>query len=301
MQAEIARRAAERDIARQEAESEIELARELGRTDWAKHGRPEQQLPPGDWLTWLLLAGRGSGKTRTGSEAIRAFVCGPTPLSAGRYSRIALIAETSADARDVMVEGPSGLLSVHPTSFRPIFQPSKRRITWPNGAVATLYNAVEPDQLRGPQHDAAWADELAKWAYAEETWNQLQFGLRLGARPRQIVTTTPRPIPIVRRLIAAADTVTTRGHTLDNSANLAPSFLTKIMERYEGTRLGRQELAAEIIDDAPGALWTRTVIDQANWKREIPDFQRVVVAVDPSGARGADDEGADSIGIVVVA
>ena len=298
MQAEIARRAAERDVARKASESEIELAREIDRTNWARLARPEQRTPEGDWLTWLLLAGRGFGKSRTGAEAIRAFVCGPTPLTAGRYSRVALIAETSADARDVMVEGPSGLLSIHPSAFRPIFQPSKRRLTWPNGAVATLYNAVEPDQLRGPQHDLAWCDELAKWAYAEEAWDQLQFGLRLGARPRQIVTTTPRPIPIIRKLIKAADTVITRGHTLDNRANLAPSFLTKIMERYDGTRLGRQELAAEVIDDVPGALWTRETIDRARAPVILPDMERIVVAVDPSGARGSDDDGADSIGIV---
>lgn len=300
VQAEIARRAAERDIARHARDAEFELAREIERTNWARVGRPEQQVPLGDWLTWLLLAGRGFGKSRTGAEAIRSFVCGPTPLAAGRYARVALIAETSADARDVMVEGPSGLLAIHPTAFRPNFQPSKRRLTWPNGAVATLYNAVEPDQLRGPQHDLAWCDELAKWAYAEQTWDQLQFGLRLGARPRQIVTTTPRPIPIIRKLTAASDTVTTRGHTLDNSGNLAPSFLTKIMARYEGTRLGRQELAAEVIDDVPGALWTRDMIDKARKPVKLPDMARVVVAVDPSGARGADDERADAIGIVVV-
>lgn len=299
VQAEIARRAAERDIARQARDSEFELARELQRTNWAKIGRPEQQIPPGDWLTWLLLAGRGFGKSRTGAEAIRAFVCGPTPLTGGRYGRIALIAETSADARDVMVEGPSGLLAIHPTAFRPKFEPSKRRLTWPNGASATLFNAIEPDQLRGPQFDLAWADELAKWSYADEAWDQLQFGLRLGARPRQIVTTTPRPIPIIRKLLAAPDTIPTRGHTLDNRGNLAPSFLTKIMERYQGTRLGRQELAAEVIDDIPGALWTRTMIDQARAAVALPDMARVVVAIDPSGARDANDEGADSIGIVV--
>ena len=313
MQAEIARRAAERDIARQAAESEIELARELGRTDWAKHGRPEQQLPPGDWLTWLVLAGRGFGKTRVGAETGRALVCGPTPLSAGRYSRIALVAETSADGRDVMVEGQSGLLSVHPTAFRPTYYPSKRRLIWPNGAIATLYNATEPDQLRGPQSDFAWCDELAKWAapkpgsearsLGQDTWDNLQFGLRLrgpsGERPRQIVTTTPRPIPLIRRLIAAADTTVTRGNTMDNAANLAPSFLEKIVQRYQGTRLGRQELNAEIIDDVPGALWTREMIDKALTPITLPDMARVVVAIDPSGARSADDERADSIGIVV--
>lgn len=267
--------------------------------DWKFWGRPDQQLPVGDWLTWLVLAGRGWGKTRTGSETIRSLVCGSTPLGKGAYSRVALVAETAADARDVMLEGDSGLLAVHPKNFRPLYEPSKRRVTWPNGAVATLYNATEPDQLRGPQHDAAWADELAKWQYAEETWDMLQFGLRLGSRPRQIITTTPRPIPVLRRIMASLTTTVTRGSTLDNRSNLASSFFTQVVARYEGTRLGRQELNAEILDDVPGALWTREMIDAARKPVVVPDMARIVVAVDPSGARSADDEAADSIGIVV--
>jgi phage terminase large subunit-like protein len=145
--------------------------------DWEFWARPNQLIPKGDWLTWLLLAGRGFGKTRSAAEAVRALVCGATPLAAGKHARIALVAETAADARDVMVEGESGLLAVHPQEFRPLYEPSKRRLTWPNGALATLYNAVEPDQLRGPQHSLAWCDELAKWRYAQETWDMLQFGL----------------------------------------------------------------------------------------------------------------------------
>ena len=230
------------------------------------------------------------------------MVCGDTPLARGRYERIALVAETGADARDVMVEGESGLLAVHPRSFRPLYQSSKRRVTWPNGAIATLYNATEPDQLRGPQHDFAWSDELAKWAYAQETWDQLQFGLRLGVHPRQIVTTTPRPIQIVRDLVKrdGQDVVVTRGRTLDNRANLAPSFIANIMNRYQGTRLGRQELNAEILDEIPGAMWTRAMFDVDGFRRSRPDgMSRIVVAIDPSGARGADDDAADSIGIVV--
>ncbi len=172
--------------------------------DWRCWARAGQRAPEGDWHIWLILAGRGAGKTRCGAEWVRECVCGPTPLGGGAYKRIALVAETAADARDVIVEGPGGLLAIHPPGFRPKFEKSKRRLTWPNGAVATLYNATEPDQLRGPQHDAAWCDELAKWRYAQETWDMLQFGLRIGERPRQVITTTPRPIPLIRDLIARA-------------------------------------------------------------------------------------------------
>lgn len=264
--------------------------------DWQFWARPNQLPPAGSWLTWLVLAGRGFGKTRCGSEWVRSVACGQTPLAAGTHRRIAIVAETAADARDVMVEGESGILSVHPPDFRPLYEPSKRRLTWPNGAVATLYNAVEPDQLRGPQHDAAVCDELAKWRYARETWDQLQFGLRLG-HPRQVVTTTPRPIPLLKEIIAAPNTAVTRGSTFDNRANLAPAFLAEVTRRYEGTRLGRQELNAEILDDLPGALWTREVIDKAR-VRQAPDLQRIVVAIDPSGTGGDSDDG-DSIGIVI--
>lgn len=224
------------------------------------------------------------------------MVCGASPLAKGQYHRIALVAETSADARDVMVEGESGVLSVHPKDFRPLYEPSKRRLTWPNGAVASLYNATEPDQLRGPQHDLGWADELAKWAYARETWDQLQFGLRLGDHPRVAITTTPRPLPLIREIMADEKTVMTRGSTLDNKTNLAGSFIRQIMIKYEGTRLGRQELDAELLDDVPGALWTRDALDLTRVK-VAPEMSRVVVAIDPSGTDG-DDEG-DDVGIVV--
>lgn len=224
------------------------------------------------------------------------IACGQMPLAAGTHHRIALVAETAADARDVMVEGDSGILSVHPPDFRPLYEPSKRRLTWPNGAIATLYNAVEPDQLRGPQHDASWSDELAKWRYARETWDQLQFGMRLGA-PRQVITTTPRPIAVLKEILASSSTVITRGSTYDNKANLAPSFIVEVIKKYEGTRLGRQELKAEILDDVPGALWRRDDLDSKR-ATKAPDLQRIVVAVDPSGTKGQSDEG-DSIGIVV--
>ena len=269
------------------------------RTFWPLHARPAQLAPPGNWLTWLILAGRGFGKTRTGAEWIRQNVCGPTPLQGGKYRNIAVIAETAADARDVMIEGPSGILAVHPKDFRPLYEPSKRRITWPNGTSATVFNATEPDQLRGPEHDLAWGDELCKWAYARETFDQMMFGLRQGNPPRCLITTTPRPIPVLRDIVADEATVITKGITLDNADNLAPSFVRTIRRKYEGTRLGRQEIMAEILDDYPGALWTRLVLDDCRVKKEkLPDMARVVVGVDPSGTSGDDDEGAD-IGIVV--
>ena len=263
---------------------------------WDFWARPNQLEPEGDWTTWLILAGRGFGKTRTGSETIRRWVCGDTPLAPGRCHKIALVAETASDARDVMVEGPAGLLACHSKDFRPTYYPSKRSVEWPNGAQAILFNAVEPDQLRGPQFDAAWCDELAKWRYAAETWDQLQFGLRLGLHPRQIVTTTPRPIPVVRRLINDPNTVVTKGRTHDNSPNLAAPFLRQIEERYGGTRLGRQEIEGEVLDDMPGALWNRELID-GNRRLESPDFDRIVVAVDPAATSGED---ADETGIVAV-
>ena len=264
--------------------------------NWEFWARPNQLEPEGLWTTWLILAGRGFGKTRTGAETIRKWVCGDTPLSPGRCSRIALVAETAPDARDVMVEGPAGLLACHPKDFRPTYFPSKRSVEWPNGAQAILFNAVEPDQLRGPQFDAAWCDELAKWRYAQETWDQLQFGLRLGEHPRQIVTTTPRPIPVVRYLVKDPDCVVTRGRTYDNADNLAAPFLKQVEERYGGTRLGRQELEGEILEDIPGALWSRTLID-ANRVKEAPSLERVIVAVDPAASS---EEGSDENGIVVV-
>lgn len=198
----------------------------------------------------------------------------------------------------MLVEGESGILAVHPKDFRPMYEPSKRRLTWPNGATGTLYNATEPDQLRGPQHDAAWCDELAKWQYVRETWDQLQFGMRLGQHPQQVITTTPRPLPLIKEIMAMREPQcrVTRGTTMDNAVNLAPSFMQQIIERYEGTRLGRQELNAEILDDVPGALWTRAMID-ANRVAEQPEMARVVVAIDPSGTDGKDE--GDDVGIVV--
>lgn len=263
---------------------------------WDFWARPNQLEPEGDWTTWLILAGRGFGKTRTGAETIRDWVCGDTPLSPGRCKHIALVAETASDARDVMVLGPAGLLACHPKEFRPTYVGSRRLVIWPNGAEALLFNAVEPDQLRGPQFDAAWCDELAKWRYAQETWDQLQFGLRLGEHPRQIVTTTPRPIAVVRKLVNDPTCKVTRGRTYDNAANLAGPFLKQVEERYGGTRLGRQELEGEVLDDMPGALWNRDIIDNGR-KPAAPELDRIIVAVDPAATSG---EEADETGIVAV-
>jgi phage terminase large subunit-like protein len=256
---------------------------------WPFWARPKQLSPPGGWRTWLICAGRAFGKTRSGAEWVREQV------EQRRCGRVALVGATAADARDVIVEGESGLLAVSPPGSRPVYEPSKRRLTWPNGAIATTYSADEPDRLRGPQHDGGWADELAAWRYPE-AWDQLQFGLRLGDNPRLVVTTTPRPTPIVRALIASATTHVTRGSTYENRANLPDVFFEKIIARYEGTRLGRQELLAEILDDNPGAIFQQADIEKGR-VRHHPLLVRVIVAIDPAISKTEDS---DETGIVVV-
>lgn len=260
------------------------------RAKWINQARPEQLPPDGDWSTWLILAGRGWGKTRTGAEDVAWYG------SSHPGSRIAIVAPTYADARDTCIEGDSGLRGILPPSAIEAWNRSLGELILINGTRYKLFAAEEPERLRGPQHHRAWADELGAWRYPE-TWDQLLFGLRLGDDPRVVVTTTPKPTPLIRALIASPRTVKTRGSTFDNAANLAPAALAQLRERYEGTRLGRQELEAEILDDVPGALWTRAMIDAAA-VREAPDMQRIIVAVDPSGTRGESD-GGDSIGIVV--
>lgn len=256
---------------------------------WPRWARPEQLPPDGEWDGWLIIAGRGWGKTRTGAETIR------DEVESGRSKRIALVAETSADGRDVIVEGESGILACSPPWAMPIYEPSKRRLTWPNGATATLYDAREPDQLRGPQHDFAWFDELAKYRYADAVFDQAMFGLRLGACPRWLVTTTPRPIALVRRLLVQSGVRITRGRSSDNLTNISPSYQRNVIDRYKGTRLGRQELDAEILDDIPGALWSRRSLDEARIGK-APDLTRIVVGVDPAASSG---EAANENGIVV--
>lgn len=261
--------------------------------DWRAWARPNQLPPDGDWLTWLVLAGRGFGKTRCGAEFVREEV------TAKRSGRIALIAETQKDLEEVMVFGESGINSVFPPHQRPRITKKPVRIEFHTGAVAFGYNATEPDQLRGPQFDLAWGDELAKWRYAKETWDQLQFGLRLGDRPRTIITTTPRPIPILKEILAAATTVVTRGVTTDNRVNLAPSFIKTITDKYAGTRLGRQELSAEILDDVPDALWTRAALDRDRRKPDqVPPLKRVVVAIDPAAKKNDSPEDGAATGII---
>lgn len=247
--------------------------------------------PPGNWLGWLVLAGRGFGKTRAGAEWVRMEV------EAGRARRIALVGASAGDVRRVMIEGESGLLAISPPATRPLWEPSKRLLTWPNGAIATAFSAERPGQLRGPQHDLAWADELCKWRDAD-AWDQLLLGLRLGEAPRWLATTTPAPGRLIRDLLHDPQVRVTRGSTFDNWANLAPGFLAEVVRRYQGTRLGRQELHAEVIDDTPGALWTRGGLDLCRLRRPPGDFCRIVVGIDPAvGAAGA-GEGAET-GIIV--
>lgn len=264
--------------------------------DWRRLARPGQLAPEGDWRTWLILAGRGFGKTRSGAEWVREKV----RHGAGH---IGLIGPTFADVRDIMVEGESGILAVcgkcdetldgRPNG-RPLFEVTKRRITWPNGTVATLFSADEPDRLRGPQHDAIWADELCAWRYAQAAWDMAMFGLRLGRDPRICVTTTPRPIKLLKALLDDERTAVTRGTTYDNAVNLAPSFIEAVKARYGETDLGRQELKAEIVDQAEGALWDRKTIEEQRCSA-YPELRRIVIGLDPPATGKATS---DACGIV---
>lgn len=267
---------------------------------WARPNQlePDEILDNGEhWSIWMILAGRGFGKTRTGAETIIKWV------KEGTCKRIALVAEDSADARDVMVEGESGIIACSPRNFQPKYEPSKRRLTWPNGAVATLFSAEDYDSLRGPQFDGAWCDELCKWRYATEAWDNLMFGLRLGEHPRVIVTTTPRPLRLLKDIILRSDTAITKGNTRENLINLAEPFKKAVIDKYAGTRIGRQELDAEILDDVPGALWNRKMIDDnrilpvdPETPIVLPTMERIVVAVDPPKEVG---EAAAECGIMI--
>lgn len=263
---------------------------------WA---RPSQLLPPGDWNTWLILAGRGFGKTRTGSETTRSAV------EKGLATRIALVAPTAADARDTMVEGESGLLAACPPWFRAHYEPSKRRVTWKRGghevARATLFSAEEPERLRGPQHDWLWGDEPASWPNAEEAWAQLQLGLRLGRKPRAIVTGTPKPVDLIVKLVKESEgpkptTFVTRGSTYENSANLAANFIEQIGRLYGNSRLGRQEIFAELLTAVAG-IFDMKKVEAARLEQFAGPFERIVVAVDPSQNSGS---GNDETGVMVV-
>ena len=320
------------------------------RHDWRFWGRPGQLPPPGDWRVWLVLAGRGFGKTRAGAEWVRMMATGAERLIpsqechlrhfAGCFGgegeagveeaatatggparpepvrpepvrpepvrpepvrpepvRIALVAATLAEARAVMVEGESGLLAIAPPGEEPVFEPALRRLVWRNGSVATLYSADAPEQLRGSQHHFAWCDEAAKWRNAETVWANLEMGLRLGPRPRVLVTTTPRPRPLVRRLLADPSVAVTRGSTWENHGNLPASFIEAMTTTYGGTRLGRQELDGEMVEAVEGALWSPELIER-NRADAPPLLARVVVAVDPPVTGGP---AADACGIVVAA
>lgn len=282
--------------------------------DW-RHlwARPTQVLPEDEilytkeaqvvWVTWLILAGRGWGKTKTGAEAVIEWA------KEGKLRRIALVAQDAADARDVMVEGDSGIMESSPHNFMPHYEPSKRRLTWPNGVKAYTFSAEDPESLRGPQFHAAWCDELCKWPYLQDTWDNLQFGLRLGDQPRQIITTTPRPLKILKQIILRDDTVITKGSTHENLTNLAGPFRKAVVDRYAGTRLGRQELNAEILDDIPGAMFQRSNLDEQRASRKEGedaitynakkvDIAEIVVAVDPPAKS---EESSAEAGIIGVA
>lgn len=253
--------------------------------DWEGVWARDKQLePPGEWIVWMLLWGRGTGKTRTGAEWTRKRV------ETGQARRIALVARTKGDIRDVLVEGTSGIMSICPYAGipgkGPLYEPSKRRITWPNGAIATLYSADEPDQLRGPEHDTAWCDELAAWR-RPEAWDNLMLGLRLGPKPRCIVTTTPKKVALVRKILARKNVVTSHASTYENRENLPLSFLEDIAASYNGTRLAMQEIEGILLDDNPDALWRWEQIERG--RKDVPvKMRRIVVAVDPEATNTED-------------
>lgn len=285
------RSVAERLAALPEAEREAWLAQftseEQARLNWQWEGfwaRPKQEEPPGGWTTWFILAGRGNGKTRTGAEwAIKQAAARPG-------TRGYLVAETPAEARDAMLEGESGILTVSPPWFKPVYNPSKLLVTWPNGTTALVRSAFNYEAIRGPQAHWAWADELAKWRHMREAWDNLQFSVRLPPHVKYCVTTTPRPLPLIKELLSDEDTVVTKGTTYENVQNLAANFKKKLLKKYEGTRLGRQELHADVLEDLQGALWTHPMLDALR----VPppprhELRRVIVAVDPSGSDEQDE------------
>lgn len=263
---------------------------------WSLHAHGYQRPPQDvDWTFWLTLGGRGSGKTRGGAEQVREWA------EAGTYKRGHLIAPTAADARDTMVEGPAGVMAVCPPWYRPTYEPSKRKLTWPDradgspGMVCYIFSADEPERLRGPQCDFLWADEIVAWRFPE-TWDMAMFGLRLPPRPRAIITTTPKPVKVLKEIMANPGTVITRGTTYDNRSNLGGAFYDTVITKYEGTRLGRQELHAEVLDDNPNALWRRAWFDDYRLTR-CPHLVRIAVGLDPPGTSS---EGGAEAGLVVV-
>jgi phage terminase large subunit-like protein len=288
-----------------EREARVKLSETLTPTErnkieflWDYTARPEQLPPPGDWRIWLMMAGRGFGKSRAGAEWVRMIA------DAYPEARIALVSSSLAEARAVMVEGESGLLAIYPPDERPRYEPSLHRIRFRNGARAQLFSAAEPESLRGPQHSHAWCDEIGKWPLSHERatrcWDNLLLGLRLGDDPRIAVTTTPRAVPLVKRLVAQAgsggEVVISRGTTGDNTMNLPLRFIEAIASEFGQTQLARQEIGGELLEDIEGALWTRTMLEQAREHSAMPAHRRVVVAVDPPAGTGGDE-----CGIIVVA
>ncbi len=280
-----------------QAEQRIEIASEMlsipmlqaVTRDWRFTLRQGQKPPGGSWRNWLLMGGRGSGKTRAGAEWVHHLASRP----GAKNLRIALVAETLGDAREVMIDGISGILRIA-VHKRPQLEISRRRLVWPSGATAHIFSSEDPESLRGPQFHFAWCDELAKWKYAEETWDMLQFGLRLGDVPQQLITTTPRAVPLIKRLVDDPGTVVRRISTEDNVANLSPSFINAMQERYGGTRLGRQELDGELIEDREDALWRRDAI-AVKALTGLGGTRRIVVGVDPPASAGK----ASCCGVVV--
>lgn len=250
--------------------------------DWHFWARDKQRLPDRQFFIWLILAGRGFGKTRTGAETVRHWV--------KDNAYVNLIGATADDARDIMIEGESGILAICPPAERPAYVASKRRLEWPNGAISLIFTADEPERLRGKQHYKIWADELGSWRYPE-AWEQTMFGLRLGTNPQGVVTTTPKPTKLLIGLIKDTRNVITTGTTYENRANLADGFFSYVISKYEGTRLGRQELNAELLTDVPGALWMRDKIDETRVVKAPDNLTRVVVGVDPSATSGGAEAG----------
>ncbi|MBO9669961.1 MAG: DNA-packaging protein [Sphingobium sp.] len=260
---------------------------------WHHLARPNQLPPAGDWSTWLIMAGRGFGKTRAGAEWVRGVA------EHDGAARIALVGASLHDARSIMVEGESGLLAVAPADWRPQWLPSLRELRWPNGARAQIFGAADPETLRGPQHSHGWADEIGKWPHGIAAWDNLAMGMRLGSRPRIVATTTPRATPLVVRLAADPGLVVTRGRTRDNDANLPAAFLAEMERGFAGTRLGRQELDGELLLDIEGALWTRALIEQCRHLGAAPGrdaLVRVVVGVDPPARASGDACGIVAVG-----
>lgn len=268
------------------SQSEQALILEALKYRWDINARIKQVLPEAPFFVWLILAGRGFGKTRTGAETVRQWIKN-SPM-------VNLVGATADDARDIMIEGESGILAICPKDERPLYVASKRRLEWPNGAVSLIFTADEPERLRGKQHMKVWADELASWRY-EEAWSQTMFGLRLGNTPQAIVTTTPRPTKLIKELVGDSRNIVTVGTTYENKANLAQGFFDYVIKKYEGTTLGKQELLAQILSDNPAALWKRTDIDKAR-VIQAPEFERVIVGVDPSATSGGDEAGIITVG-----